>query len=99
MNLPLGLGKVITNSLSHSLQGSPYTNSCFPFIHVQCLQDNKTLKCKYMFTGQLLLAKGEIDNAFQAFTIGLGNSDNVPALLGQVLTNNDFLFCYVANDL
>ncbi|KAJ4896936.1 Protein CTR9-like protein [Raphanus sativus] len=33
--------------------------------------------------GQLLLAKGEIDNAFQAFTIGLGNSDNVPALLGQ----------------
>lgn len=34
--------------------------------------------------GQLLLAKGEIDNALQAFTIGLGNSsDNVPALLGQ----------------
>ncbi|CAH8392463.1 unnamed protein product [Eruca vesicaria subsp. sativa] len=34
--------------------------------------------------GQLLLAKGEIDQAFQAFTIGLDNaSDNVPALLGQ----------------
>ncbi|CAN6812569.1 unnamed protein product [Brassica oleracea] len=33
--------------------------------------------------GQLLLAKGEIDNAYQAFTIGLGTSDDVPALLGQ----------------
>lgn len=36
------------------------------------------------FAGQLLLAKGEIDNAYQAFTIGLGTSDDVPALLGQV---------------
>uniref|UniRef100_M4D9K2 Uncharacterized protein n=1 Tax=Brassica campestris TaxID=3711 RepID=M4D9K2_BRACM len=33
--------------------------------------------------GQLLLAKGEIDNAYQAFTIGLGTSEDVPALLGQ----------------
>uniref|UniRef100_A0A1J3CQK1 RNA polymerase-associated protein CTR9-like protein n=1 Tax=Noccaea caerulescens TaxID=107243 RepID=A0A1J3CQK1_NOCCA len=34
--------------------------------------------------GQLLLAKGETDNAFQAFKIVLDNApDNVPALLGQ----------------
>ncbi|KFK39891.1 rna polymerase-associated protein ctr9 [Arabis alpina] len=34
--------------------------------------------------GQLLLAKGEKDNALQAFMIVLGNApDNVPALLGQ----------------
>ncbi|CAA7057905.1 unnamed protein product [Microthlaspi erraticum] len=34
--------------------------------------------------GQLLLAKGEPDNAFQAFKIVLDNApDNVPALLGQ----------------
>ncbi|XP_010541982.1 PREDICTED: protein CTR9 homolog [Tarenaya hassleriana] len=34
--------------------------------------------------GQLLLAKGEIDNALQAFRIVLdGAPDNVPALLGQ----------------
>lgn len=45
----------------------------------------KFLKCNCLFTGQLLLAKGEIDNALQAFTIVLGNApDNVPALLGQV---------------
>lgn len=38
-----------------------------------------------MHTGQLLLAKGEIEQAFAAFKIVLdGDHDNVPALLGQV---------------
>lgn len=37
------------------------------------------------FTGQLLLAKGEVEQAFAAFKIVLdGDRDNVPALLGQV---------------
>lgn len=37
------------------------------------------------FTGQLLLAKGELDQASAAFKIVLdGDRDNVPALLGQV---------------
>lgn len=45
----------------------------------------KILNCHCLFTGQLLLAKGETDNAFQAFKIVLDNApDNVPALLGQV---------------
>lgn len=36
-------------------------------------------------TGQLLLAKGEVEQAFAAFKIVLdGDQDNVPALLGQV---------------
>ena len=38
-----------------------------------------------MFTGQLLLTKGEVEQAFAAFKIVLdGDRDNVPALLGQV---------------
>lgn len=36
--------------------------------------------------GQLLLAKGDVEQAFNAFKIVLdGDRDNVPALLGQVL--------------
>lgn len=39
----------------------------------------------YLLAGQLLLAKGDIEQAFNAFKIVLdGDSDNVPALLGQV---------------
>lgn len=38
-----------------------------------------------LLIGQLLLAKGEIEQAFAAFKIVLeGDRDNVPALLGQV---------------
>lgn len=38
-----------------------------------------------MLTGQLLLAKGEVEQASSAFKIVLdGDRDNVPALLGQV---------------
>lgn len=45
----------------------------------------RILKCNCLLTGQLLLAKGEIDNALQAFKIVLDTApDNVPALLGQV---------------
>lgn len=40
-----------------------------------------------LLTGQLLLAKGEVDQAFNAFKIVLdGDRDNVPSLLGQVCT-------------
>lgn len=39
-----------------------------------------------LFVGQLLLAKGDGEQAFNAFKIVLdGDRDNVPALLGQVL--------------
>lgn len=39
----------------------------------------------FLFTGQLLLAKGEVDQASAAFKIVLdGDRDSVPALLGQV---------------
>lgn len=39
-----------------------------------------------LLTGQLLLGKGEIEQAFAAFKIVLdGDRDNVPALLGQVV--------------
>lgn len=38
-----------------------------------------------VLSGQLLLAKGEVDQASAAFKIVLdGDHDNVPALLGQV---------------
>jgi RNA polymerase-associated protein CTR9 len=38
-----------------------------------------------LLTGQLLLAKGDVEQAFAAFKIVLdGDRDNVPALLGQV---------------
>lgn len=41
----------------------------------------------FSFTGQLLLAKGDVEQAFNAFKIVLdGDRDNVPALLGQVLS-------------
>lgn len=47
------------------------------------------------FTGQLLLAKGELEQAFAAFKIVLdGDRDNVPALLGQVFSIYAF-FCYL----
>jgi RNA polymerase-associated protein CTR9 len=36
-------------------------------------------------TGQLLVAKGELEQAYEVFKIVLdGQPDNVPALLGQV---------------
>lgn len=39
-----------------------------------------------LHAGQLLLAKGDVEQAFAAFKIVLdGDRDNVPALLGQVL--------------
>lgn len=39
----------------------------------------------FLLTGQLLLAKGEVEQASAAFKIVLdGDRDNVPALLGQV---------------
>lgn len=45
------------------------------------------------FTGQLLLAKGDLEQAFAAFKIVLdGDRDNVPALLGQVFS---ILLCFV----
>lgn len=38
-----------------------------------------------LLVGQLLLAKGDVEQAFNAFKIVLdGDRDNVPALLGQV---------------
>jgi hypothetical protein len=38
-----------------------------------------------LLTGQLLLAKGDVEQASAAFKIVLdGDRDNVPALLGQV---------------
>lgn len=38
-----------------------------------------------MSVGQLLLAKGDVEQAFNTFKIVLdGDPDNVPALLGQV---------------
>lgn len=41
---------------------------------------------KLCSSGQLLLAKGEVDQAFAAFKIVLdGDRENVSALLGQVL--------------
>lgn len=48
--------------------------------------------------GQLLLAKGEIDNAYQAFTIGLGTSEDVPALLGQFLEEQSWLSCFLEHN-
>lgn len=45
-------------------------------------------KTPEMFTGQLLLTKGEVEQAFAAFKIVLdGDRGNVPALLGQVRAN------------
>lgn len=48
-----------------------------------------TCLCTWVFqlhVGQLLLAKGDVEQAFNAFKIVLdGDRDNVPALLGQVL--------------
>lgn len=41
-----------------------------------------------VLTGQLLLAKGDVEQASAAFKIVLdGDRDNVPALLGQVILN------------
>ncbi|KAJ9566744.1 hypothetical protein OSB04_002710 [Centaurea solstitialis] len=42
------------------------------------------VKCESFLKGQLLLAKGDVDQAFAAFKIVLdGDRDNIPALLGQ----------------
>lgn len=50
------------------------------------------MSMRICFTGQLLLAKGDIEQAFAAFKIVLdGDRDNVPALLGQVSL---FLACF-----
>ena len=58
-----------------SLEGRPLPNYALKL---------KLLACVH-FTGQLLLAKGEVEQAFNAFKIVLeGFRDNVPALLGQV---------------
>ena len=47
-----------------------------------------------LLTGQLLLAKGDVEQAFAAFKIVLdGDRDNVPALLGQVCSILLFLSC------
>ena len=47
-----------------------------------------------LLTGQLLLAKGDVEQAFAAFKIVLdGDRDNVPALLGQVCLILLFLSC------
>lgn len=51
-----------------------------------CLDSVKFITC-LLLTGQLLLAKGEVDQAFNAFKIVLdGDRDHVPSLLGQVCT-------------
>lgn len=45
----------------------------------------KKINVWLLLTGQLLLAKGEVEQASAAFKIVLdGDRDNVPALLGQV---------------
>lgn len=47
--------------------------------------DAQKILTNLMLSGQLLLAKGEVDQASAAFKIVLdGDRDNVPALLGQV---------------
>lgn len=57
----------------------------FLFVLYSMFTRCRILKCNCLLTGQLLLAKGEIDNALQAFKIVLDTApDNVPALLGQV---------------
>lgn len=44
-----------------------------------------------MPAGQLLLAKGDVEQAFNTFKIVLdGDPDNVPALLGQVFITSIF---------
>lgn len=44
-----------------------------------------------MLAGQLLLAKGDLDQASSAFKIVLdGDREHVPALLGQVYTVSAF---------
>lgn len=50
----------------------------------------------WLLAGQLLLAKGDVEQAFAAFKIVLdGDRDNVPALLGQVLS----FMCLFANKI
>lgn len=47
-------------------------------------------------TGQVLLAKGDLEQAFNAFKIVLdGDRTNVPALLGQVWSFNFLLALFV----
>ena len=59
----------------------------------------------WLFTGQLLLAKGEVDQASSAFKIVLdGDRDNVPALLGQVVflcqkESNLVLICFFLSEI
>nr|KAJ0206542.1 hypothetical protein LSAT_V11C500279690 [Lactuca sativa] len=50
----------------------------------KCTRSHKNLEHTHLVTGQLLLAKGDVDQAFSAFKIVLdGDRDNVPALLGH----------------
>ena len=55
----------------------------FKFMHYHNIQPFSL----WSLAGQLLLARGDVEQAFAAFKIVLdGDRDNVPALLGQVLS-------------
>lgn len=62
----------------------------------KCTRSHKNLEHTHLVTGQLLLAKGDVDQAFSAFKIVLdGDRDNVPALLGHVYSYYNVLYTFV----
>jgi len=82
-------GIVFTLYMFYKFRESRFMNKMFAICSQQeCIMYSRYLT-KLMFwlilTGQLLLAKGEVEQASAAFKIVLdGVRDNVPALLGQV---------------